>query len=95
MKAALYLFEKLGFVIHPEKSVLVPTHVIIYLGFEINSVDMTVALMRENKSSALLHPYVELLFHSLPRQIHWATRCKLPRCKIRSIMVEEYGTFFN
>ena len=36
MKASLCLFEKLGFVIHPEKSVLAPTHVITYLGFEIN-----------------------------------------------------------
>ena len=28
VKASLCLFEKLGFVIHPEKSVLAPTHVI-------------------------------------------------------------------
>ena len=49
VKASLCLFEKLGFVIHPEKSVLAPTHVITYLGFEINSVDMTVTLMREKK----------------------------------------------
>ena len=47
VKASLCLFEKLGFVIHPEKSVLAPTHVITYLGFEINSVDMTVTLRRE------------------------------------------------
>ena len=49
VKASLCLFEKLGFVIHPEKSVLAPTHVITYLGFEINSVDMTVTLMRDKK----------------------------------------------
>ena len=59
--ASLCLFEKLGFVIHPEQSVLAPTHVITYLGFEINSVDMTVTLMREKKekkSSTQLHPYL-------------------------------------
>ena len=28
VKASLCLFEKLGFVTHPEKSVLAPTHVI-------------------------------------------------------------------
>ena len=49
VKVSLCLFEKLGFVIHLEKSVLAPTHVITYLGFEINSVDMTVTLMREKK----------------------------------------------
>ena len=47
VKASLCLFEKLGFVIHPEKSVLAPAHVITYLGF--SSVDMTVTLMREKK----------------------------------------------
>ena len=47
VKASLCLFEKLGFVIHLEKSVLAPTHVINYLGFEINSVDLTFTLMRE------------------------------------------------
>ena len=91
VKASLCLFEKLGFVIHPEKSVLAPTHVITYLGFEINSVDMTVTLMREKKEKHLQHScilaYTELLFHSLPRQVHRANSCKLPRCKIRSIMV--------
>ena len=91
VKASLCLFEKLGFVIHPEKSVLAPTHVITYLGFEINSVDMTVTLMREKKRKNLQHSciltYNELLFHSLPRQVHRANSCKLPRCKIRSIMV--------
>ena len=61
VKASLCLFENLVFVIDPEKSVLSPTHVITYLGFEINSVDMTVTLMREKKekkSSTQLHPYL-------------------------------------
>ena len=91
VKASLCLFEKLGFVIHPEKSVLAPTHVITYLGFEINSVDMTVTLMREKKEKNLQYSciltYTELSFHSLPRQVHRANSCKLPRCTIRSIMV--------
>ena len=94
VKASLCLFEKLGFVIHPEKSVLAPTHVITYLGFEINSVDMTVTLMRDKKTKnkkklqhSCILTYIELLFHSLPRQVHRANSCKLPGCKIRSIMV--------
>ena len=40
----LTIARKAGFVIHPEKSVIVPTHVIEYLGFILNSIDMTVRL---------------------------------------------------
>ena len=35
---SLAIFENLGFVVHPVKSVLVPSHKITYLGFEIDSV---------------------------------------------------------
>ena len=38
------LFEKLGFLPHPEKSVLEPTQIITFLGFVINSVTMTITL---------------------------------------------------
>ena len=38
------LFSRLGFVIHPLKSVLVPTQSLIFLGFILNSVNMTVKL---------------------------------------------------
>ena len=61
VKASLCLFEKLGFVIHPEKSVLAPTHLITYLGFEINSVDMTVTLMREKKEKKIFNTAASLL----------------------------------
>lgn len=47
--ASLALFELLGFVIHPVKSVLKPTHRIVYLGFVLDSVDMTVTLTEEKK----------------------------------------------
>ena len=39
----------MGFVVHPEKSVLVPSQEIEYLGFIINSVTMTVRLTTEKK----------------------------------------------
>ena len=42
VKQSLALFQKLGFVVHPEKSVLVPSHKITYLGFVIDSQCMTV-----------------------------------------------------
>ena len=40
--------KKLGFTIHPGKSVLIPTTVINFLGFTINTLDMTITL-KENK----------------------------------------------
>ena len=43
------MFQKLGFVTHPIKSVLELTHGITYLGFEINSVTMTVRSTEEKK----------------------------------------------
>ena len=41
------LFLKLGFILHPVKSVLKPVHVLTFLGFVLNSVDMTVSLTPE------------------------------------------------
>ena len=45
------LLTKLGFVIHPEKSVLVPTQKMVYLGVEIDSVNMKVRLTFERALS--------------------------------------------
>ena len=41
------LFEKLGFLPHPEKSVFEPTQIITFLGFVINSVTMSITLTPE------------------------------------------------
>ena len=38
------MFLKLGFVIHPTKSVLVPTQELEFLGFLLNSISMTIRL---------------------------------------------------
>lgn len=38
------LLDKVGFVIHPEKSVLLPTQIITFLGFVLNSILMQVSL---------------------------------------------------
>ena len=43
------LLGNLGFVVHPEKSVFVPSQEIEYLGFTINSVTMIVRLTTEKK----------------------------------------------
>ena len=49
IKATVDLLQKLGFTIHPEKSVLVPTQRITFLGFIIDSVSMTITLTNERK----------------------------------------------
>jgi len=41
------LFTRLGFIIHPIKSVLQPTQILIFLGFVLNLVNMTVSLTPE------------------------------------------------
>lgn len=53
MKHSLALFQKLGFVVHPEKSVLEPSQKIKYLGFVIDSQHMTVTPTLERKQKIL------------------------------------------
>ena len=43
------LFDSLGFIIHPEKSSFIPSMTIRYLGFELDSVNMTVSLPQDKK----------------------------------------------
>ena len=45
----MILLVTLGFTIHPEKSVLVPGHILIYLGFVLNSDNMKVTRTQEKK----------------------------------------------
>jgi hypothetical protein len=47
INATIHLFQSLGFVVHEEKSVLTPCHRIKYLGFWLNSENMTVTLPDE------------------------------------------------
>ena len=44
------LVDKVGLVPHPDKSVLYPTHKLVFLEFELNSVEMTITLTPEKKS---------------------------------------------
>ena len=43
----IIMLDKLGFVIHPDKSTFLSKQIIVFLGFTINSVDMTVTLTDE------------------------------------------------
>ena len=59
------LLDKLGLVVHPEKSTFIPTQVLTILGFVINSVTMTIQLTRE-KATSLQNVCTELLENSSP-----------------------------
>ena len=48
------LLQKLGFTIHPNKSILIPTQILVFLGFVISSLDMTISLTPE-KTEKILH----------------------------------------
>jgi hypothetical protein len=41
--ASSKLITELGFITHPEKSVLIPSQVLVFLGFILNSLTMTVS----------------------------------------------------
>jgi len=45
------IFYTLGFVIHPKKSHLIPTQTIVFLGFVIDSVSMTIRLTGEKREN--------------------------------------------
>ena len=51
LHACKSLFTSLGLLIHPEKSLDIPSEVATVLGFIINSLDMTISLTTEKKSS--------------------------------------------
>ena len=47
------ILEELGFIVHPQKSVLKPTREIAYLGFIINSMDMEISLPTDKVEDVL------------------------------------------
>ena len=49
------LFDKLGFVVHPDKSILEPTQLISYLGSQISSVSMIITLTEDRESTIIAY----------------------------------------
>jgi len=47
------LLRRLGFTIHAEKSILIPQQKITFLGFVLDSIEMTVTLTIEKKQKIL------------------------------------------
>ncbi len=54
VRAAIELLHRLGFTIHPSKSQFEPSTVIVFLGFVIDSIEMTVTLTTEKKEKFLV-----------------------------------------
>ena len=50
---SIRLFDDLGFVVHPTKSNFIPSQEVVYLGFTLNSRDMTVSVTQEKKEKLL------------------------------------------
>ena len=63
--ATLGLFDKLGFVVHPDKSVLIPTQRIVFLGFILDSLKMWVSLTPE-RAQKLVEACCKLLNNPRP-----------------------------
>ena len=47
IKATAVLFNRLGFHLHPTKSVIIPTQTLTFFGFRLDSLSMTVSSTRE------------------------------------------------
>ena len=65
VSVTVHLLQKLGFTIHPDKSILIPTQIIVFLGFVINSLDMTISLTLE-KIGKILHIVIFWMLNILP-----------------------------
>ena len=59
------LLDKVGFIVHPDKSVLLPTQTIVFLGFVLNSILMQVSLTHE-RALKLKEACENLLYTDFP-----------------------------
>ena len=95
-QASLQLFERLGFAVHLVKSVLTPSHPIIYLGFILNSVDMAIILTDEKKKSEdskLCFSVVEggCLFCAYVSKVYWTSCSQFSWCHVWTSVVSRSG----
>ena len=85
------MFLKLGFVIHPTKSVLIPTQELKFLGFLLNSISMSIRLP-PRKVTYVRQAYEDLLHqHNLTiREVARVIGLIVP-----SFQGEQYGELFH
>ena len=65
VKATVCLFDSLGFITHPDKSVLIPTQRLTYLGFILDSIEMKIFLTPE-KAERLIKTCLETIDRPKP-----------------------------
>ena len=86
----VYLLRSLGFTIHPEKSVLIPTQKLKFLGFIIDSLSMTISLAPKKREK--IYNYCRLLLspasHTI-RQVSSTICCLVAVCP-----AVKYGRLF-
>ena len=86
VKATTELLSKLGFIIHPDKSVLEPSHEVVFLGFKLNTLEMTITLTRkqESRNQRGLQRFAqnEGPVYSRSSESNWEINSHLPRCSI-------------
>ena len=73
---AVQLISKLGFQIHPEKSVLMPTQCIEFLGFLLDSTSMTVRLTSPKRDKLVqmcqkISTAQQIIHHSSSSIMNW------------------------
>lgn len=66
-------FDKLGFVVHPQKSVFIPNQSLVFLGFVINSVTMKISLT-DNKKEKMKHHLAYSLQNSSNLSVEYVAR---------------------
>ena len=90
--AAITLFENLGLVIHPEKSVIVPQQRLVFLGFIIDSVLMTVSLTQDKitKIKTLPSSLLDNSFCVNREVAYWSPNFQFTRCQVWSPVLQKF-----
>jgi hypothetical protein len=85
------LLEHLGFVVHPDKSVFIPSQSLTFLGFTINSKTMTITLTKEK-----IEKLKDLIKEALasPQKIKIRTVAKIIGHMVASLSAVLYGALY-
>ncbi|CAB4027168.1 Hypothetical predicted protein [Paramuricea clavata] len=86
IKDTITLFSKLGLVTHPDKSILQPTQQIVFWGFQLNSLTMTVSLTPE-KACKVKDACANLLINASPTIREVSQVLGLLTSKIKAVLL--------
>ena len=63
--ATIHMFISLGFIIHPTKSILIPTQKLVFLGFVLDSVLMRVSALPQKRAGKLFQSVLTFIIVSV------------------------------